>query len=281
MTNTKFYSKKSAILFIILAVILSAIIDVVIIVTKNEDLTALLMWMPALAGIISSIVAIKDRGEKVSTKNIFNTLNFRKTKFIYILLGCLIPLVYLLIPYAIFWIVKPESLYFEDGLVFALVQSLIYLLIGNFLSMLTAIGEEIGWRGFEVPSLIENWGLNKTLIFSSALWCLWHFPILLGTSYMEGTPVAYKLIAFVITIFPVGIICGLLTHMSKSIWPAAFVHAAHNNYDQLILGPITNSPSKMYFVSETGILTMICVWTIAVILYIHVRKNDAAIKSQN
>lgn len=273
MGKSKFYSKKSAILFIVLAIVFSAVVDVLVIATKTEDLIALLMWMPALAGIISSIVAIKDRGEKVSFKNVMNTLSFRKTKFKYILLGLLIPMVYLLVPYVIFWIIKPQSLVLEDGLVFFLVQSLILLVVGTAVSLGTAIGEEIGWRGFEVPSLIENWGLNKTLAFSSALWCLWHFPILLGTSYMEGTPVAYKLIAFTLTIFPIGVICGLLTYISKSIWPAALIHAAHNNYDQQILGPITVASDKMYFVSETGIITMICTWTIAVILYVYVKKH--------
>lgn len=273
MEKSKFYSKKSAILFIVLAIVFSAVVDVLVIATKTEDLIALLMWMPALAGIISSIVAIKDRGEKVSFKNIMNTLSFRKTKFKYILMGLLIPMVYLLVPYVIFWIIKPQSLVLEEGLVFILVQSLILLVVGTAVSLGTAIGEEIGWRGFEVPSLIENWGLNKTLAFSSALWCLWHFPILLGTSYMEGTPVAYKLIAFTLTIFPIGVICGLLTYISKSIWPAAFIHAAHNNYDQQILGPITVASDKMYFVSETGIITMICTWTIAVILYVYVKKH--------
>lgn len=273
MSESKFYSKKSAILFIVLAVVFSAVLDVIIILTKAESLIALLMWMPALAGVISSIVAIKDRGEKTTFKNIMKTLSFRKAKFKYILLGLFIPMAYLLIPYVIYWIIKPESLVLENGLIFVLVQSLILLVVGTVISMGTAIGEEIGWRGFEVPSLIENWGLEKTLLFSSALWCAWHFPILLGTSYMEGTPVAYKLIAFTLTIMPVGIICGLLTYMSKSIWPAAFIHAAHNNYDQQILGPITVSSDKMYYVSETGIITMICAWTIAIILYVYVKKH--------
>lgn len=273
MTNKNFYSKRSAILFVVLAIVFSAVLDLAICITKNESLIGILMWMPALAAFIAAFVAVKDRGEKASFRNIMNTLSFRKAKFKYLLWGCLIPLIYLMIPYVIFWLVFPDSLVMEEGLIFTLVQSLILLPVGTAVSMLTAIGEEIGWRGFEVPSLIENWGLKKTLIFSSGLWCLWHFPILLGTSYMEGTPVAYKLIAFTITIFPIGIICGLLTYISKSIWPAALIHAAHNNYDQQIFGPITVSASKMYYVSETGVITMVCAWTIAVLLYVYVKKH--------
>lgn len=48
--------------------------------------------------------------------------------------------------------------------------------------------------------------------------------------------------------------------MSKSIWPAVFLHAAHNNYDQAVFGVITRGDDMMYYVSETGFLTIICAW---------------------
>ena len=44
---------------------------------------------------------------------------------------------------------------------------------------------------------------------------------------------------------------------TKSIWPAIFLHAAHNTFDQLIFGTVTVANNKMFFVSETGIFTII------------------------
>lgn len=60
------------------------------------------------------------------------------------------------------------------------------------------------------------------------------------------------MIGLILILIPVGVIVGLLSIQSGSMWPAAFLHAAHNNYDQAVFGIITVSDSKMYFVSETG-----------------------------
>ena len=85
---------------------------------------------------------------------------------------------------------------------------------------------------------------------------------------MEGGSLLYSLIAFVLCIFPVGVICALLAIQSGSVWPCAFIHAAHNNYDQAVLGLITRGEDKMYYVSETGIFTVVCAWIIAIIMVI-------------
>lgn len=45
------------------------------------------------------------------------------------------------------------------------------------------------------------------------------------------------------------------------------VHAAHNALDQTVFGPITVADNKMFYVSETGIFTIICAWVIVIILY--------------
>jgi hypothetical protein len=60
--------------------------------------------------------------------------------------------------------------------------------------------------------------------------------------------------------------------MSKSVWPAAFLHAAHNNYDQAVFGVITKGDDMMYYVSETGFLTIICAWVIAIIMIVIIKK---------
>ena len=95
---------------------------------------------------------------------------------------------------------------------------------------------------------------------------------------MAGAPVWYKLPAFVLCILPVGIIIGGLTYLSKSVWPAAFLHAAHNNYDQAVLGVITRGDDMMYYVSETGFLTIICAWVIAIIMIVKIK--DIAAKEE-
>ena len=51
------------------------------------------------------------------------------------------------------------------------------------------------------------------------------------------------------------------------------IHAAHNNYDQSVFQVITAGDNKMYFISETGVLTILCAWVLAAIMYIRAKKQ--------
>ena len=49
--------------------------------------------------------------------------------------------------------------------------------------------------------------------------------------------------------------------------------SAHNNYDQAVFSIITRGDNRMYFVSETGVLTILCAWVLAAILYIRAMQQ--------
>ena len=269
------YSKKSIQIFFAIVILLSAVVEALIICNGSMQMLYLvLMWLPALAALVTNIVRLRESGERITPRKLVAWGNFHKCKVRYILLACLLPLVYLLIPYMIYWAIHPENFAYRGvALVLILKDCLPAMVLGIFLSLLSAIGEEIGWRGFMVPALYETLGLDKMLVISSLFWCCWHLPILMFGDYMSGTPAWYKLPAFVLCIFPVGVMAGLLTVRSKSLWPAAFLHAAHNNYDQAVFGIITRGADRMYYVSETGILTIVCAWVLAAILYIQTKKK--------
>ena len=268
------YGKGALLSFFAIVILISVVVETLICRGGAEWLYIILMWIPAVAATIANCVFFRENGEPFSVKKLCALGGFRRCKLRYVLLGCLLPLVYLLVPYMVYWRLYPENCaYHGVPLMLVLKDILPVLVIGTFISLLSALGEEIGWRGFMVPALYERLGLNKTLLISSLFWCCWHLPLLIGGDYMAGTPLWYQLPAFVLCIFPVGVMAGLLTLESGSVWPAAFLHAAHNNYDQAVFGIITRGDNRMYFVSETGVLTILCTWALAAILYIHARKQ--------
>ena len=268
------YGKRAVFSFFAIVILLSAAVETLICRGGSEWLYLVLMWMPALAAIAANCVFFRENGEPFSLKKLFAMSGFRKCKLRYILLGCLLPLGYSLIPYMVYWRLYPQNFAYHGVSFVLMLQGILpVLVIGIFVSLLSALGEEIGWRGFMVPALYERLGTNRTLLISSLFWCCWHLPLLIGGSYMSGTPLWYQLPAFVLCIFPVGVMAGLLTLESGSVWPAAFLHAAHNNYDQAVFGIITRGDDRMYFVSETGALTILCAWVLAAILYIRARKR--------
>lgn len=272
--NNRSIGKKAFLTFFAIVILLSAVVETMICRGGPEWIYLVLMWIPAMAATVANCVSFWENKEPFSLKKLFAKGGFRKCKLRYVLLGCLLPLIYLLVPYMIYWRIYPEIFaYHGVSLVVILKDILPVLVIGTLISMLSALGEEIGWRGFMVPALVERLGLNKTLLISGLFWCCWHLPLLIGGDYMPGTPLWFQIPAFVLCIFPVGVMIGLLTLQSGSVWPAAFLHAAHNNYDQAVFAVITAGVNKMYFVSETGVLTILCVWALAAMMYIRVKKQ--------
>ena len=135
------------------------------------------MWIPAVTATVSNCISFRENKESFSLKKLFAWGDFRKCRLRYVLLGCLLPLVCLLVPYIVYWLLCPEDFaYHGVSLTVILKDILPILVIGTFISMLSALGEEIGWRGFMVPALYERLGLNKTLLISSLFWCCWHLP---------------------------------------------------------------------------------------------------------
>ena len=260
------YTNKSVRVFFAILIIASTVVEGCIILGGSEWLYFVMMWIPAVAAIIAV-----PKG-----KGVLGRLGIKKSKPRYILQGILFPLIYLLIPYIVYWITHPSG-YAYNGVALPIVLKdlLPVTVIGIFGNLITAAGEEIGWRGFMFPSLLQRIGLRKALFASGFVWALWHVPVLIAGDYMTGAPLWFRIPAFILCIVPIGIISGVLAYKSKSMWPSAFLHAAHNNFDQGVLGVITAGEDKMYYVSETGLITILCAWIIAIVLLIKVSDKES------
>lgn len=273
--------KKSVTVFFITVIVLSAVAGTMICTGGTDWWYLILMWMPAVAATIANCISFREEQTRFSLKGLFSKAGFHKCRLRYIFAGLLLPVIYLLIPYMVYWKLYPQNFAYHDVSIWIILKDCLPLaIIGTIVSLLSALGEEIGWRGFMVPALYQRLGLNKMLVISSLFWCCWHFPLLVAGGYMSGTPLWYQIPAFTLCIFPVGVMVGILTIQSGSVWPAALLHAAHNNYDQAILGVITAGTNKMYYVSETGILTILCAWGLAITMYLIAKKNERNEKNE-
>lgn len=271
------FADKGPLSFLVITIVCSVLMETVIIVQKTMGVAVFLMWIPAFAAIVADCISQTENKGTISCKLLLNRIGFRKSTFRWIMYSCVIPFLYIGIPYIIFWIISPESLNLSSTFVKQLIiMSLLGILVGVLTALGEEIGEEIGWRGYLVPALTESLGTTKALIFTSLFWRAWHLPILISGLYMPGTPIWYKVPAFLLMILPVGMIYGIVAIKTRSVWPAAVLHAAHNTFDQTIFGPVTIADNKMFFVSETGIFTILCAWILAIMLY---RKLDIRIKN--
>ena len=111
--------------------------------------------------------------------------------------------------------------------------------LGVVLSLTTALGEEIGWRGFLVPELARKLPFSRVALASGAIWAFWHYPVLLFANYHGQTPAWYSLTCFTLLVLGIAFIFAWIRLVSGSVWPAAILHASHNLWIQSVFDPLT------------------------------------------
>jgi CAAX protease family protein len=236
-----------------------------------------IMWCPALAGMTT----LKLNGRNLAELG----WNWPEKK--YAIQSWLIPLLYATIAYAIVWGGRlggfPNG-EFMDLLVqrmglraSPIVSTLVYILLaGSFgvvKSMASALGEEIGWRGFLVPELFKNIGFTGTALISGVVWSCWHFPLLIWSDYNSGTPTWYGLTCFTVMVVSISFIFAWMRLKSGSLWTGALLHASHNLYIQGIFTPLTRNTGKTaWFIDEFGAVVPLI--TVGFAIYFWRRRNE-------
>jgi membrane protease YdiL (CAAX protease family) len=213
-----------------------------------------LMWMPATAAIITALIFQRN----------LKGFGWGPGKIKYLIYGYVIPLLYTTAAYAIIWITGLGKFNGGDGFISTLLSG---ATLGVLQTMLLALGEEIGWRGFMTPQLAKLTSFNKTALIGGVIWGLWHVPIIIFGGYNNGAPVWYSILAFFVLIISMNFVFTWLRLASGSIWPTVIMHGAHNTFIQSIYEPVTeNTGSTQYFSDEFGaVLAVIGVITAVVV----------------
>ncbi|MBR5386900.1 MAG: CPBP family intramembrane metalloprotease [Clostridiales bacterium] len=113
-----------------------------------------------------------------------------------------------------------------------MLTSLAACIYAPFLNIITAIGEEVGWRGFLYPELNKSFGKIGTWLIGGTIWGAFHFPSIIFGGYEYGFDYLGKpvlgLIAFTITCIALGVLEEIVYSRTKSIWYAALMHGSVN-----------------------------------------------------
>ncbi len=182
-----------------------------------------LMWCPGIFAIITSLILRRKMSK----------LGWQWGKSKYQLRSYLIPILYSFIAYIIIWSSGWGSLYNKEFVIevsksfgwtqlpSGLVIILFFIITGIFGisgKATTALGEEIGWRGFLVPELSKSYNYTKTSLIAGVIWGFWHFPPLLFADYNGGTPALFGLSCFMVGIISVSFILSWFRLKSNSLW---------------------------------------------------------------
>jgi uncharacterized protein len=218
-----------------------------------------LMWSPALAAFATVYVGRLE----------FRSLGLAWGEGGYALLAYLLPLAYAAIAYGFVWALgfgffpNPEAIAalskqlgwtIRDPTLFVALYFLLMATTGMIAGVATALGEEIGWRGFLAPRLVATLGFTVGAVLTGTIWASWHLPILLFADYNRGTPWWFSLPCFFTLAVSGSIILTWLRLRSKSVWPCAILHASHNIFIQAFFTPLTGARGTItsYAIDEFG-----------------------------
>ena len=217
-----------------------------------------LMWMPATAAFLTCRIL----GIDIASLG----WNWRPIRFE--VLAYVLPVLYALPVYIACWTLVPHSYVFpefasEIGTAFGfpgspmtatfLLGLPVFATFGIVRSIASALGEEIGWRGFLLPRLTGKFGWRIGCLISGCIWAVWHYPLLLFADYNSGTPKPFALTCFTLMVIADAYILGWLRLRSKSLWPCAMLHASHNLFIQASFDRSTaQSGQALYVTTEFG-----------------------------
>jgi membrane protease YdiL (CAAX protease family) len=103
---------------------------------------------------------------------------------------------------------------------------------GLLSSCVSALGEELGWRGFLVPQLAKFMPYPAVGLISGIVWALWHYPIILFSYYRGAGPLWYSLLCFTVMVIGSAFLFAWMRLKSGSVWTGMFLHASHNVFIQ-------------------------------------------------
>jgi membrane protease YdiL (CAAX protease family) len=187
-----------------------------------------------------------------------------------------VPLAVLGLAYGVVWVSGVAAVVIPDdfGSIPWFLLDLIFSIA--IVTIVVAVSEEIGWRGYLLPHL-TGLGVWKAVLFSGALHALFHVPIIIWTPFYHG--VGNRLIIlplFLLTLTVAGICYGYLRLSTASVWPASIAHSAFNIFwARFNAFTVSNSPDALeYLAGESGIVTLLGLVIVAGWLARRLRKFE-------
>lgn len=142
--------------------------------------------------------------------------------------------------------------------------------------LLWAMTEEIGWRGFLQPKLINLFGLRQGLFLTGLTWAVWHFIFIFSGTYYEEGNLFINTLLFTTTIVLMSYAIGWIRWKSQSLWPCVLFHSASNATWQICSYQFNvKNPYYIYMAGEAGLLNIVFWGIILVVVWRGLVNEDS------
>lgn len=126
------------------------------------------------------------------------------------------------------------------------------------LGLIGAFGEELGWRGFLLPKMM-NGGFKSPYIACGLVWASWHLPLIAFGDFYQTDNALLMALVYGLGIIAMSFVFSEFRVRSGSVWIAAIAHAAHNFFFQfafpvlLLTAPGSHSELWDIVAGDTGL----------------------------
>jgi membrane protease YdiL (CAAX protease family) len=170
-----------------------------------------------------------------------------------------------------------------EGTLFAIfiAQLALGIFLSPLLNIITTSGEEIGWRGYLLPKLMEMYSPRVSIVISGIIWGLWHAPIIaMGHNYGTGYPTAPwgGILAMVVFCLFIGSFFSFLAIRTKSFLPASIAHGSLNGFAAISIWFTLGTPNPFIGPLPTGIIGGIGLIIVGIICFVWVDRKNTAVK---
>jgi membrane protease YdiL (CAAX protease family) len=266
-------------LAIFLAVVLLATAPLLWLVIRSgkpvEELIMLilpLMWVPAIASVVARV--LNHEG--------FDDISFRlrdKGILLRLLLAVVFPVIVGVCAYGTAWLAGLATFAAPDAtnnpLLTFLTRLAIATTIGPLIGIISAAGEEIGWRGYMTTRLVKA-NIPAPIVTGGLIWGIWHIPGILSGQYAAGPYPWISALFFMGLAITMTILWSTWRLETGSVWPAIIGHAAWNAIIQGPFDTFTQGEQTAHWVGESGILV---VGVAILVTWLYLRKPAGISKS--
>ena len=239
-----------------------------------------LMWSPGMASIVTRLI-LHEGWSDISFRLVpksFAKLSGGRTVRLAIMIAVLVPFVAALLAYGCAWIMglaHPVAFQPSTNLSFCIAflgghlswWMITLLLIGFLLAeLVSAAGEEIGWRGYMLTRLIDA-DIPRPVVLSGLIWSFWHWPLLFLEAQHLNIEIFLSACIFVVTITCLGCVAARLRLQTGSIWPSIVLHGTWNICILEIFDAFTRNSATSYWVGESGLLIALVMLGMACIFW--------------
>ncbi len=203
-----------------------------------------LMWSPGLAALATRLIY----------QHNLRGIGWRWGKTRYQLVSYLLPLMYVTALYLVIWLTGIGGFYNKTTLARMAMQlgltglapgmQIILALLATgtvifLVAAVSALGEELGWRGLLVPELAQVTTFTQTALISGIIWFIYHAPLIIAADYNTGAPAWYSLLNFAVGLIGINFAFTWLRLRSGSVWTGVLLHANYNALLQRFFDPLT------------------------------------------